>query len=88
MICFDLDNATVEVVDNMHDSLAYYKMTSIKGIGKGTSFRSLGRLLKWQACILYLKHYIVEYLKDVGHPTASRMVNAKCDEKEVGMGND
>ncbi|KAM0000249.1 hypothetical protein Hdeb2414_s0438g00893801 [Helianthus debilis subsp. tardiflorus] len=77
MICFDLDNTTVELVDNMHDSFAYYKMTSGKGTGKGTSFRSLGSPSK-------VKHYIVEYLKDVGHPTATRMVNADVTRKRLG----
>ncbi|MFS8008272.1 putative papain-like cysteine peptidase superfamily [Helianthus anomalus] len=76
MICFDLDNATVEVVDNMHDSFAFYKMTLGKGTGKGTSFRSLGSPSK--------KHYIVGYLKDVGHPTASRMVNANVTRNRLG----
>ncbi|MFS7962880.1 putative papain-like cysteine peptidase superfamily [Helianthus anomalus] len=77
MICFDLDNATVEVVDNMHDSFAYYKMTSGKRTGKGTSFKSLGSPSK-------VKHYIVEYLKDVGHPKASRMVNVNVTGKRLG----
>ncbi|MFS7986092.1 hypothetical protein Hanom_Chr11g01006331 [Helianthus anomalus] len=54
----------------MHDSHAFYKMTS------RTNFRYLGSTSK-------LKHYIVGYLKDVGHPTASRMVNANVTRKRL-----
>ncbi|MFS7994706.1 putative papain-like cysteine peptidase superfamily [Helianthus anomalus] len=71
LICFDLDNAMVDVIDNMHDSLAFYKMTS------ETNVRYLGSPCK-------VKHYIVGYFKDVGQPTASRMVNENVTRKRLG----
>ncbi|MFS7920684.1 putative papain-like cysteine peptidase superfamily [Helianthus anomalus] len=46
LTCFDLDNATVEVVNNMYNSLGFYKMTS------GMNFRYLGSSCK----VVYVGH--------------------------------
>ncbi|MFS7901927.1 putative Ulp1 protease family catalytic domain, papain-like cysteine peptidase superfamily [Helianthus anomalus] len=69
LICFDLDNKTVEVIDNVANSW-FYKMIS------GTKIEDMGTQCK-------VKHYIVGYLKDVGHPKASQMADAKLTRKKL-----
>ncbi|KAJ0770692.1 putative Ulp1 protease family catalytic domain, papain-like cysteine peptidase superfamily [Helianthus annuus] len=70
IICFDLENAKVEVIDNMASNHGFYRMSA------GTKFKENGMPSK-------VKNYMVGYLMDVKHPSAARVAAATLTKKKL-----
>ncbi|MFS8022162.1 putative Ulp1 protease family catalytic domain, papain-like cysteine peptidase superfamily [Helianthus anomalus] len=70
LICFDLENAKVEVIDNMVSNFGFYKI-------------KLGRKFKEIRSSCKVKQYMVVYLKEVKHPMATHMKNATLSRKKL-----
>ncbi|KAF5773800.1 hypothetical protein HanXRQr2_Chr13g0592731 [Helianthus annuus] len=70
LICFDLENVKVKLIDNMVSNNGFYRMSA------GTKFKETGTPCK-------VKNYMVGYLKDVKHPSAARMAAATLTKKTL-----
>ncbi|KAF5757138.1 putative Ulp1 protease family catalytic domain, papain-like cysteine peptidase superfamily [Helianthus annuus] len=70
LICFDLENAKVEVIENMVSNSGFYRMSA------GTKFKETGTPCK-------VKNYMVGYLKAMEHPSAARMAVATLTKKKM-----
>ncbi|MFS7888888.1 putative Ulp1 protease family catalytic domain, papain-like cysteine peptidase superfamily [Helianthus anomalus] len=70
LICLDLENKRVKVIDNMVNNNGFYKMMT------GTKFKEIGSPCK-------VKHYMVGYLKAVKHPMAACMAGTMLTKKRV-----